>query len=166
MQPIRFSPQSPKKIDKTVGSIIAYLALGAAEAVHLKFTKPTTFEPEPDFCHFNAWLQAKSFGGKPQSGWVLAQDKQKSFAEAIFHTVWLSPDNKLVDVTPRKDSEKRLLFVPDRSRSIVLASHEGRPAIHTYDNVRLLSGALMTPLTEVTIVMESDFPQRHGLWPW
>lgn len=166
MQPLRFRPQSPKKIDKTVGSIIEYLQLDASEAVHLKFTKPTAFEPEPEFCHFNVWLQAKSAGGRPQPGWVLAQDKQKSFAEAIFHSVWLTPDSKLIDVTPRKDQEKRLLFVPDLKRSITLTSHEGQPAIHTFDNVRVLRGSLMTPLTEVTIVMQSDFPRRHGLWPW
>lgn len=89
-----------------------------------------------------------------------------SFAEAIFHTVWKAPDGRLVDVTPRMDLEKRLLFVPDRDRSIVLTEHEGRPAIHTFDNVRVLGNVLMTPLTEITVVMESDFTQRHGLWPW
>lgn len=166
MQPLRFSPQSPKKIDKTVGSIIEYLGLNASEAVHLKFTRPTAFEPEPDFCHFNVWLQAKNAGGHPQPGWVLSQDKSQSFAEAIFHTVWLAPDGRLVDVTPRKDKEKRVFFVPDRNRSIILTSHENRPAIHTFENVRVLRNSLMTPLTEVTIIMESDFPQRHGLWPW
>lgn len=166
MSALQFRPQSPKKIDKTLERLIGYLGLDSSEAVHLKYTRPSAFAPEPDYCHFNVWLQARHAGGEPQPGWVLAQDKQKSFAEAIFHAVWRTPERKLVDVTPRKDHEKRVLFVPDRTRSIVLTSFKGTPAIHTFDNVRVLGDSFMTPLTEVTVVMEGDFPQRQGLWPW
>lgn len=163
---MQFRPESPKKIDRTLEGLIAYLGLDKSAAVHLKYTRPTAFQPEHDYCHFNVWLQCRYAGGQPQAGWVLAQDKQKSFAEAIFHTNWRSPEGQLVDVTPRKDQEKRLLFVPDLARSIVLTSHEGKPAIHTFDNVRVLGNSLMTPLTEITVAMEGDFPARHGLWPW
>lgn len=166
MHALQFKPQSPKKFDKTLEALASYLSLKSAEAVHLKFSRPSTFSPEPEYCHFNVWCQIRIEGGEPQPGWVFAQDKYKGFAEAIFHTVWRTPDGRLIDVTPRKDLEKRLLFVPDAQRAIVLTSHDGRPAIHTFDNVRLLGTSLMTPLTEITVVMEGDFPQRQGLWPW
>lgn len=166
MHALQFRPQSPKKIDRTLTALIAYLGLSPENAVHLKYSRPLGFEPEQEYCHFNVWCQLRLEGGEAQPGWVLAQDKQKSFTEAIFHAVWRHPDGHLVDVTPRKDHEKRLLFVPDNTRSIVLTSHDGRPAIHTFDNVRVLGNSLMTPLTEITIVMEGDFPQRQGLWPW
>lgn len=159
-------PQSPKKIDRTIHCLVNYLALNVNDAVHLKFTRPTAFVPESEFCHFNAWLQTRHAGGKPQSGWILTQDKLQAFAEAIFHTVWKSPDGRLLDVTPRTDLEKRILFVPDPTRSITLTSYEGHPAIHTFDNVRVQGNFLMTPLTEITIVIGGDFPQRQGLWPW
>ena len=166
MHALQFSPQSPKKIDATLRGLVDYLGLDPGTAVQLKYSKPDAFEPEHDYCHFNVWCQLRQVGGTPQPGWVLAQDKQKSFAEAIFHAVWRHPDGRLIDVTPRKDKEKRLLFVPDLTRSIVLTSYDGKPAIHTFDNVRLLGNSLMTPLTEITVVMEGDFPQRQGLWPW
>ncbi len=158
--------QSPKKIDRTIHGLVDYLGLNVSEAVHLKFSRPTAFVPEPDFCHFNVWLQTRHAGGKPQSGWILAQDKLQAFAEAIFHTVWRSPDGKLLDVTPRTDQEKRVLFVPDPTRSITLATHKGRPAIHTFDNVRVRGNLITTQLTKITIVIEGDFLQRQGLWPW
>lgn len=163
---LKLSPKSPKKIDSTITALVQYLGLEEDKALRLKFTRPSAFVPEPDYCHFNVWLQIRSAGGAAQPGWILAQDKQNSFAEAIFHAVWRNQTGSLVDVTPRRDMEKRVVFVPDHGRSIVLTSHENRPAIHTFDNVRILNGSLMTPLTEITVVMEGDFPVRQGLWPW
>jgi hypothetical protein len=134
--------------------------------VHLKFSKPIAFAPEPNNCHRNVWCQIRHAGGGARHGWVLAQDKAQSFAEAIFHTVWQSPDGRLVDITPRKDLEKRLPFAPDDTRQIVLAEHEGKPAIHTFDNVRMFQDRSVTPLKKITAVMLDGFAQRHGLWPW
>ncbi len=159
-------PQSPKKIDRTIHSLVDYLGLNVNDAVHLKFSRPTAFVPEPDYCHFNVWLQTRHSEGKPLSGWIFAQDKQQCFAEAIFHSVWESPDGRLIDVTPRKDQEKRILFVPDPTRSITLTSYKGRPALHTFDNVRVHHNSLITQLTEITLVVEGDFLERQGLWPW
>ena len=166
MQALRFQSQSPKKIDRQIAGLLDYLNVDPAQAARLKLSMPANFAPEPDNCHLNVWCQLKHAGGEPQHGWVLAQDKSKSFAEAIFHTVWRSPDRLLVDITPRKDFEKRLLFVPDNDRRIVLTEHAGQPAIHTFDNVRVLGTSLMTPLTPITVVMQDGFAQRHSLWPW
>lgn len=161
-----FGSQSPKRINVALLGLIKYLGLDWSNAVPLKFTRPTAFEPEPDFCHFNVWLQIRHTGGEPQSGWILVQDNQTSFSEAIFHSVWRAPDGRLVDVTPRRDLEKRILFIPDHTRSIVLVSYKGLPAIHTFDNVRYIGSSLMTPLTRITVVISGDFIHRQGLWPW
>lgn len=166
MSAIQFRPQSPKKIDRTIRGLVDYLGLNVSEAFHLKFTRPTAFVPESGYCHFNVWLQTRHAGGEPQPGWILVQDKQQSFTEAIFHTVWRTPDGKLLDVTPRADLEKRILFQPDPKRSIILTSYKGGPAIHTFDNIKILGNALIAPLTEITIAIEGDFLQRQGLWPW
>lgn len=159
-------PQSPRKVDAHLGCLLEYLGLAKESVVLLKYCRPLSFVPETENCHLNVWCQAREHGGQPQHGWVLAQDKSKMFSEAIFHTVWRSPDGKLVDVTPRVDSEKRLLFVPDLHRAIELSSYEGLPAINTFDNVRVLGDHFLTPLTEIKVVMQSDFAQRQGLWPW
>ncbi|MCU0756545.1 MAG: hypothetical protein MUE46_15725 [Xanthomonadales bacterium] len=163
---LEFKPQSPKRIDAQAAALLAYLGLDASDARHLKFTRPDGFDPEPKNCHLNVWCQLKRGGGSPLHGWVIAQDKAKLFAEAIFHTVWQTPEGRVSDITPREDFEKRLLFVPDRNRTITLSQHEGRPAIITFDNVRMLGSRLITPLTRTKIAMQDGFAERYGLWPW
>jgi hypothetical protein len=146
--------------------LLQYLELQESNVALLKYTRPESFEPEPAECHLNAWCQLRKIGGSVQHGWVLAQDKSQSFSEAIFHTVWRSPSGALVDVTPRSDGEKRLMFAPDDHRAIELASYEGLPAINTFDNVRMVSTTLLAPLETITVVLQSGFARRHGLWPW
>jgi hypothetical protein len=166
MNKVHLKVQSPVKIDMHLRMLLNYLDAVESEAVLLKYTNPLAFLPEPDECHFNVWLMINNAGGHAQSGWVLAQDKAQQFSEAIFHSVWRSPQGKLIDITPRKDREKRLLFVPDHKRQIVLSNHQGQPAIQTYDNVRLKDNLFITPLTPIKAVMQSDFVHRHHLWPW
>ena len=36
--------------------------------------------------------------------------------EGIFHAVWLKPDGQLLDITPTRDDEKQILFLPDSVR--------------------------------------------------
>jgi hypothetical protein len=166
MQVPRLRPSSPFKVNALVRPLVEYLGLHEEEAVLLQVTRPKSFAPEVRNCHLNVWCQLAFNGGDRQHGWVLAQDLKHKFAEAIFHTVWRAPGGNLIDVTPREDGEKNVLFLPDHERATELASHEGSPAINTFDNVRIQDGALVTPLQRIQVVMQSGFAQRHGLWPW
>jgi len=67
------------------------------------------------------------------------------------------------DVTPRADGEKRIMFVRDRERSITLCSYEGRPALNSFDNVRIRCGIILTPLRRVIIVPQTDMIYKYGL---
>lgn len=158
--------KSPDHIDAHMRALLREIGLNPADAFLLPYTHPVAFEPEPGNCHFNVWLKMKINGGWKQSGWILGQDKQHQFSEAQFHTVWLSEDDGVLDITPRKDEEELIFFIPDDERDIELSSHEGRPAIITYDNVRLIGNVLHTPLKRQKRVLDTDFPVRHGLWPW
>ncbi|MDO8728541.1 MAG: hypothetical protein Q7K26_01470 [bacterium] len=162
----RLRVRSPKKVDAHLSVLLRYLELSEQSVVSLKYKKPDHFLPEGAMCHFNAWLKWEKDEGSVQAGWILGQDKNAQFCEAIFHSVWKSPNGDLIDVTPRQDQEKRILFVPDHIRHIELTEHNGHPAINTYDNVRLQGEHLITPLTPMLAVMESDFVHIHKLWPW
>jgi hypothetical protein len=48
--------------------------------------------------------------------------------EAEFHAVWITPKNKMRDVTPKIDGFKKILFLPDSIRS-----YEGKQV----DNIRI-----------------------------
>ena len=158
--------QSPKEIDDHLFSILNYLKLNANEAQLLEYSKPSKFVPEVAMCHFNAWLQLRYEGGNVQCGWILGQDKNAFFSEAIFHTVWKSSSGQLIDVTPRVDAEEHILFIPDYSRQITLAEHKGKPAIITFDNVRLQANIFEKSLETMKVVFESEFVHTHRLWPW
>lgn len=166
MHGLALRPMSPRKVDAHLRALLRYLGVDENDVILLKYTRPTSFDPEPQNCHLNTWCQLRAHGGNAIHGWLLAQDKPHMFSEAIFHTVWRSPDGRLVDVTPRTDAEKRLMFVPDRNRGIELASYEGRPAINTYNNVRMQGANVVTPLQPIQAVMQSSFAERQGLWPW
>jgi len=140
MEPIKFHSTSPKKVNLAVKDIARRMEIKADEALLLKVHQPKDFDPEPQNCFFNVWVQMNYEGGGRQHGWLIAQDCAKDFIEAQFHAVWVSTDGKFVDVTPRIDGEKRAMFIPDYAREICLSNLNGRPAILTYDNFRVFQG--------------------------
>lgn len=154
---------SPRRVNERIRALIRYLELNETDVSLLKFTEPTQFDSEPQNCHFNVWVQCNKCGGQPQSGWLLAEDERQDFVEAQFHTVWRSPEGKLRDITPRADREKRVMFVLDLSRCITLCDHDGAPAILTYDNIRIHRGHLLTGLTRIKLVPQSEMIYEHGL---
>lgn len=80
MPEIHFRSQSPKKIDGHIAYLLDYLGIDKEQAVRLKYSKPTDFDPEPDNCHLNVWCQIKRSGGEAQHGWIIGQDKARHFS--------------------------------------------------------------------------------------
>lgn len=74
-----------------------------------------------DECHRNVFTQVESQGGEVVHGWCVWEHPCR-LIEAIFHTVWRSPAGNLIDITPHRDGEQRILFIPDPTRK-----YEGRP---------------------------------------
>lgn len=69
-----------------------------------------------DWCHVSAKHKALTSGGRRIHGWALW-----AFGEVLVgdhHSVWQSPEGKLIDVTPPKFGERRVLFVRDDSAVI------------------------------------------------
>jgi hypothetical protein len=62
-------------------------------------------------CHANVLHRVRGHGGKRVNGWMIWESVIMDDAE--FHSVWQSPDGTLIDITPRKDKEKLVLFLPD-----------------------------------------------------
>jgi len=66
------------------------------------------------FCFQNVEGCVLSNGGKPISGWIV-WDWLGVFTELEHHCVWERPDGSIVDITPQRDGERRILFIPDPS---------------------------------------------------
>ena len=77
-------------------------------------------------CFINVEKRVAEFGGSVQCGWRI-WEWPNTLIEAEFHAVWLTHDCRLVDVTPAPKDSRRILFLPDSSRS-----YEGRQV----DNIR------------------------------
>jgi hypothetical protein len=67
-------------------------------------------------CFGNVALKVERSGGGIQHGWCIAE-WPGAFIEAEFHAVWRSPDDSLLDVTPRAHGETNILFLPDFRRT-------------------------------------------------
>ncbi len=65
--------------------------------------------------HLNVPAHVERNGGQPRCGWVVWIAEPR-WIEAEFHLVWESPKGELVDMTPKVDGEKTVLFIPDPVR--------------------------------------------------
>lgn len=53
-------------------------------------------------------------GGNIQYGWQIWEE-EGLLVEAEAHAVWVSPDNELVDITPKQIHFEKILFIPDNN---------------------------------------------------
>lgn len=67
------------------------------------------------FCFDNCAHAAKAGLGAIVFGWVIWDAAKFRFTEGEFHAV-LSTGSALLDITPRKDGEDKILFIPDPAR--------------------------------------------------
>jgi len=70
---------------------------------------------DASFCFFNVRDKVAQDGGKVQHGWIIWENPN-ILVEAEFHAIWVSPENKPIDITPKEDGEAHILFIPDGIR--------------------------------------------------
>lgn len=68
-----------------------------------------------DRCFFNLPEKVAADGGSIQHGWTI-WETPGLLIEGEFHAVWVSADGEYVDITPKRDGEKEILFLPDSER--------------------------------------------------
>ena len=83
--------------------------------MYLPFTL-VDFRYKPQQCFINVLHRVRENGGSCLYGWVIWQSPY--FIEAEHHAVWKAPDGRVLDITPRVDGEKSVLFVPDKTATI------------------------------------------------
>ena len=66
-------------------------------------------------CYGNVEKHIEKNGGRVQYGWIIWGDNN-IFLEAEFHAVWINDEGEYIDLTPKADGEKRILFLPDSKR--------------------------------------------------
>ncbi len=66
----------------------------------------------PGECFPNVGRMVREQGGQQVNGWAIWQ-WANVLVEAEAHSVWRSPEGKLVDITPHDNGEKEILFLHD-----------------------------------------------------
>ena len=69
-------------------------------------------ESELQECFSNVQNYIKKFGGILQQGWTIWEISKK-YIEAEFHAVWTDGKEKYLDISPKPDREKKILFLKD-----------------------------------------------------
>lgn len=79
----------------------------------------------PAQCHINLSHRIREHGGERVNGWMI-WELDGQFAEGEFHCVWQSPkEGALIDITPRRDGEQRILFLADPATCLQVGPHGG-----------------------------------------
>lgn len=99
----------PQTIDHNVKRMI--WRIGSSEEPLYLDVKAEPFA-EVGECFSSVKEKIRRDGGSLQLGWEIWQIPD-IMIEAEFHAVWKSPDDELVDITPKKYQIDRILFVPD-----------------------------------------------------
>lgn len=88
----------------------------------------------------------KRDNGSRQLGWRI-WEMPGVFIEAEFHVVWISPDGMLIDIEPKTEQIKKILFIPDSK-----VKYDGR----RIDNIRLnISGnRLVDDFIRISVAIE------------
>lgn len=66
-------------------------------------------------CFGNVENYIKNNGGSVQYGWII-WEIPNLFVEAEFHAVWVNNEGEYIDITPKVDGEKEILFLPDSKK--------------------------------------------------
>ena len=108
-----------------------------------------------DDCFLNVRKVVRSKGGQIAYGWTIWIWPRVLF-DAEHHAVWQKPDGTLVDITPKADREKRILFLPDPGRTYDFETGRRldniRKAITDDDDVR----AFISYAAQVSVIIEQN----------
>lgn len=93
-----------------------------SECVMVRYLKPKLgTKGKSGRCHYNVRDFIQKHGGSAVSGWILNRDPEtnsKGIYAWSFHSVWLTPDDRLVDVTEDKNyiGRDKSIFIRDLYR--------------------------------------------------
>ena len=80
-------------------------------------------------CHLNVKHRVSTHGGRKVHGWAVWQ--YRNFAQAEFHSVWEDDQGRVFDITPHRNGQAEVMFIPDASLSISRDPLTGRDVLYS-----------------------------------
>jgi len=117
------------ELPKYVNEMISTLNLKRPIKVSQR-QKGMTSSGKPYKCHSNVETLVKNYGGKRMVGYMIQKTRIDDALDLLFHSVWVTPEGKLADVTEKdnfqkehtfnEDNEKYQYFIPVSEREFYL----------------------------------------------
>ena len=106
-------PRTPPEISKQVLRLCNHLSPN----IH-PFYVDVIVEPDAELkeCFNDVDCKISSSGGHSQHGWRIFEFPDL-YLDAEFHAIWVSSENKYIDVSPNEANAKTILFLPDIVRT-------------------------------------------------
>jgi len=103
-------PRTPKTITNSILQLCE--ELNKTQKPYFVRTKPESYSKKKE-CFENVTIKVQKDGGQSRRGWTI-WETPKIFIEAEFHTIWISPKNEEIDITPHHSINiHKILFLPD-----------------------------------------------------
>ena len=153
-----FRPRTPVEITEQI--ITLCKEIDKSQTPYRVPVKPESWVESKE-CFFNVKTKIEKDGGQPQFGWTI-WESPNYMIEAEFHAIWISPENKRIDITPNQINSKRILFLPDSKRK-----YDYNREYYRVDNIRhpLSNNPLIIDLIkvkeEIFACEEIYFPGRE-----
>ena len=154
---------TPQGLGDDLHILLSFLGVSAADCRMLALTAVAGFIPVANDCHVNVMIQCRLAGGHARYGWLLWENDARDRCQAMFHSVWQEAGEDFIDITPRADDERLVMFVPDRQREITFVDRREGQTIYGYDNVCLTHGGTPTALAQLKHVVAAGTSARYGL---
>jgi hypothetical protein len=108
----------------------------------------------PDNCTEDVERQVPECGGEAVLGWMIWA-WPGIMAEAVFHSIWRSPDGTLLDVNRKADGEDRVLFFFDPKLTY---TNERIPTVR----VALRDHPLVQEFVHIADEFDAEFAAQYG----
>jgi len=134
---ISFNQTTPVEMNSSLKNFIKKTIKHHDTPVFLSFTHISD-KYLNKYCHSNCEAEYIINKHPIVFGWIVWEDKHKKFIESEFHAV-IKINNSLTDITPRKDGEEYVLFVPDKEKK---ATRINKRTWETWTNFKSINGII------------------------
>ncbi|EKN3342828.1 hypothetical protein ACQ8YR_002652 [Yersinia enterocolitica] len=150
---INIKPKTPIKISGSVKNLVKELGLNT-KPVYLPLCEVEG--TRAGYCFNNCEDYIRDNAGEIVYGWIIWEDRKNRFIEAEFHAL-IKYEGRLMDITPRFNAEKKVLFVEDDTR---ISGRKDKTTWHSWTNIKLKDGFTLEFPAQIEIrELDNDYSE-------
>jgi len=152
---VSINPKTPKKINSNIKALLSELGVANSKAEYLRFINRSN-EYRNAYCFNNCEDEKNKIRCQVIYGWTLWEDRKKGFFEAEFHAV-IKENGVLIDITPRRRNEDKILFVSDSTRN---SGRKTDNVWYSWSNLKMVNGRVVEQSEELEMIeLDNDYSE-------